>query len=639
MDIIDIMLARAMTPQGQTETYVSIANAAAAKAEKAESDAQAAIDVVTAAAEDITAAQEAAADLLAAAQDALETAQEAQINTLDTEDIDAEIKNMTVNTNTVTGSNANTLQVITTYPDNTLNTQNITKLYKSTGSNEDGTMTQKAITDALGTKADASALAAKADKTYVDTQIAAIPAGSGNNGNATISFDVNDAGYITMVGNDGSLVASSIREETLIETLLQTGTFPARNAVGLDIDYINRSFTRIQEATNKHMGSDFDSYSMYGGRVRCNVADNGTINAFYGDPEYTEDGSNGQVMIYQPKFYYRRIIRVADELARGQAIRHEVLIISATEQSGFKLAPVFAGDLDYILLPAFDAGLVNDKLTSIAGVTPAVNLTIADAEAYARARGDGWHIMNMAAESANQMLEIVEFGMMNGQTAIEQGITNAPAGSNGNCLFITGSTSSLGNSTGHAESTQVNIGGNISTMTTDGYRAISYRGMENPWGNLWSMIGGLNITGNGFQNGGIPYICTDFNYTPTVSGSNYVDIGFTLPASSNGYVNAMGYGNEEYDWVYLPAECSTNATSLLPVGDGLWSVSGLNDTMIVATGGSYGQKELCGPFNYAADRKSQDSARYNYGAKILFIPTKNNIYTQNIAKWTTHMGG
>jgi len=33
MDIIDIMLARAMTPQGKTETYVAKANAAAAKAE------------------------------------------------------------------------------------------------------------------------------------------------------------------------------------------------------------------------------------------------------------------------------------------------------------------------------------------------------------------------------------------------------------------------------------------------------------------------------------------------------------------------------------------------------------------------------------------------------------------------------
>ena len=46
MDIIDIMLARAMTPQGQTETYVSIANAAAAKAEKAKEDAETAIATV-----------------------------------------------------------------------------------------------------------------------------------------------------------------------------------------------------------------------------------------------------------------------------------------------------------------------------------------------------------------------------------------------------------------------------------------------------------------------------------------------------------------------------------------------------------------------------------------------------------------
>ena len=53
MDIIDVILARAMTPQGKTEIYVSKANAAAAKAAKAEQDAAAAIAVVNAAAEDI----------------------------------------------------------------------------------------------------------------------------------------------------------------------------------------------------------------------------------------------------------------------------------------------------------------------------------------------------------------------------------------------------------------------------------------------------------------------------------------------------------------------------------------------------------------------------------------------------------
>jgi len=148
-----------------------------------------------------------------------------------------------------------------------------------------------------------------------------------------------------------------------------------------------------------------------------------------------------------------------------------------------------------VLLPAFDAGLVNNKLTSIAGVRPITNITITQAEEYARARGNGWHIMNMAAESANQMLQIVEYGHMNGQQAIEQGITWAPNGSN--IFFITGSTSSLGNTTGHAESTNVDINNTRTAMTEEGYRAISYRGMENPWGNIWSMIGGTNINGNG----------------------------------------------------------------------------------------------------------------------------------------------
>jgi len=377
MDIIDIMLAKALTPQGKTEAYVNKAKKAAEKAAKAEQDAASAISSVTAAAADITAAQEAAASLLEDARAALETAQSAQIN--------------------------------------------VPELYTTTGQNEDGTMTQKAITDALADKANASDLSTKANsadvtaalankvdtstlsdyatKTYVDAAIAEIPTGSDSS--ATISFDQNDSGHITVIGSNGDLVAATITEEALIEALLQTGTFVAQNAVGLDIDYANRTFTRTQEAANKSMGSDFNSYSMYGGRTKCNVADDGTINAFYGENGYTEDGSNGQVMIYQPKFYYKRIFRTTEELANGTAVRHETLIISPTAQQGFKLAPAFKGDLDYILLPAYDAGLVNSKLVSIAGVKPVVNLTVAQAEAYATARGTGWHIMNMAAEATN----------------------------------------------------------------------------------------------------------------------------------------------------------------------------------------------------------------------------------------------
>lgn len=638
MDIIDIMLARAMTPQGQTETYVAIANAAAAKAEKAKDDADIAIATVEAAADEIATAKSEATDLLADAREALETAQAAQINSLDLEDVDDEVKKMTVDTSVIDSNSAKTIQIVTTYPDDTLNTQNVTKLYKSTGVNEDGAMTQKAITDALAAKADASALSSKADKTYVDQQIAQIPAGGGS-GSTTINLDPEDAGHLVKIDENGNLVASGATDEAVIEALLQAGTYVAKDSVGLDVNYLTRTVQRAQEAINKTMGSDFDQYTMYGGRTKCNVADDGTINAFYGDNNYVEDGSNGQVMIYQPKFYYKRIIRNAEALNRGYVIRHEELLLSATPQQGFKLAPIFGNDLDYVLLPAYDGSLDNGRLCSVAGAYPAINMTIAQAESYANARGEGWHIMNMEAESANQMLEIVEFGTMNGQSALEEGITYSPNGGNGPFYFITGSTASLGNGTGHATSTQVDINGTISTMTENGKRAICYRGMENPWGNLWSMIGGINIIGNGSQSAGVPYICTNFNYTPGSAGSNYEDIGFNLSNYYNGWINAMGYGNEKYDWVYLPVECNTDANSLLPVGDALWLIPNLNGAMIAATGGSYGYKEACGPFYYALDRSANESARINYGAKLLYIPTKNETYEANIAKWNTYMGG
>ena len=494
-------------------------------------------------------------------------------------------------------------------------------------------ITTTAMNTALADKADASALAEKADKTYVDQQIANIPSGGGS-GNISGNFSNEDEGHMVVIDENGNLIPSLATDEAVIEALLQAGTYVAKDAVGIDIDYYNRTFARTQEAVGKSMGADFNKYSMYGGRVKCNVADNGTINAFYGDNGYTEDGSNGQVMIYQPKFYYKRIIRTMDEAAKGNIVRHEALMITPTEQPGFKLAPIFEGDLDYVLLPAYDAGLVNSKLTSIAGVKPINNITRDVAETYARARGTGWHIMNMAAESANQMLQMVEYGTMNGQNAIEEGITYIPNGSDGQCMFITGSTASLGNGTGHAAETTMDVNGTRSTVNTNGQRAIIYRGMENPWGNLWSMIGGVKIVGNGTNGGGGIYICKDFNY----GGENYDDIGFNLP-SVYGWVNAMGYGNSEYDWVYMPVECSTSANSASPVGDSLWTVGNLNGTMILATGGSFGFKEECGPFYYAADRSTEASARNNYGAKLLYIPTKNATYTANIAKWNTHMGG
>lgn len=655
MDIIDIMLARAMTPQGKTEAYVAKAEKAAQKATAAEASAAAAIETVEAAADEIATAREEAASLLEEAQEALETAQSAQINTLDVEDVDAEVKKLTVNTNTVTGNAANTLQVITTYPDNTLNTQNITKLYKDTGSNEDGTMTQKAITDALDTKVDTTVLNNYATTVYVDNAIAAIPSGSGSGSSGVSNLGDENEGKIVVVGDDGNIQSGVITEEDIIQALILNGGYTARDAVGIEADYYNKTITRTQQAVNKSMGADFNSYPMYGGRMRCNVADDGTINAFYGDNGYTEDGSNGQVMVYQPKFYYQRIPIEVGTNKVGKIVQKDSIIISATQQNGFKLHPLFitenGDELDYVLLSAYEGGLEdvsaqtyatetpvdvdfnNDKLISVAGTKPITgssNLSFQKAEQLANNRGSGWHISTIQAESANQMLEIIEFGSFNGQASLGKGVCNITNGNN-NSAAITGATASLGNTSGVAASTTIEDGGVVSTTSDLDKSSISYRGLENPWGNVWQMINGILVVGNTTMNGGVPYICTNGIYSYSTITNNYVSAGFSLPNNS-GWISALGYGGKTYDWLLMPAE-ATNATSALPIGDNGWFDMNLNGVRMVLHGGGWIFDDSDGPFYYACDKQPTDSSYKSYGARLLYIPTKNNTYLANIAKW------
>ena len=582
MDIIDVMLARALTPQGQIDSYAQKSQQAVAKANQA-------VATVEAAAQDIEEKQEAANTLLEQAQEALETIQEAQ----------------------------------STAP----------KSYNTTGQNTDGYMTQKAVTDALDNKVDINILNNYATTTYVNQKIAAggMPSGVNNLG-------IDNAGKIVVIGADGSIISGEVTEASIIEALIHSEAYEAEGTSGLIIDYSNKSFIRSQDASSAESSDFFNKYTMYSGRMRCNVADDGTINAFYGDPNYVEDGSNGQVMLYQPKFYYMRTPIKTTNTLIGKIIKKESIIISDKNIAGFKLHPIFKNlngeELDYVLLPVYEASLQNNKLTSIANVKPTSNINILDAESYAANRGEGWHITNLAAESVNQMLQIVEYGTMNIESEIGPGIVNITTDTSSNHASMTGSTASIGNGTGIATST-INDG---TEYTSQNKCAICYRGVENPWGNIWHMIGGLLIQGNGSSTGsGIPYICNNYNYSGTPN-ENYTSIGFNLP-SVYGWISGMGYGNPDYDWVFLPAECNSTANSATPVGDVLWAEQSLMGVRCAVIGGSWAFKEQSGPFAYGCDRSLAESSRTTYGMKIMFIPTKNSIYNSNISKWRQKYGG
>lgn len=425
------------------------------------------------------------------------------------------------------------------------------------------------------------------------------------------------------------------------------GMIETEDVLGITMDYKNKTCTRIAGAKNLTAGADFDKFSMYGGRKRCNVSDGGTINAYYGDEGYTEDGSNGQVMVYQPKFYYLVCPLEYDrqETGYGYHLRKANYYISETQRAGFKLHPAFydknGNEVDYILMSAYEGCIYDtsanaylkndeqvidaskDKFSSIAGARPATgvsqNLTRPNIEQMAKNRGEGWHSLGIKTASMEQLLMIVEMGMMNLQTAIGQGVVNLPwtTGSDTTSSYAgaTGSTASLGNGTGRATKTTTYEGGKATEYTVDGKTSICYRGVENFWGNIWKFAYGINFyceVGKPF----LGYVCKDFNYAESKKTDNYENIGFALP-SKNGYVSAMGYSTK-YDWLFLPSEVKGNSS--LPVGDYYYQNNTWDGYRIARLGGGWSHGSYAGGFCWSLSYGVGTRSR-NVGGRLVYVPT------------------
>lgn len=439
----------------------------------------------------------------------------------------------------------------------------------------------------------------------------------------------------------------------------------ADDIVGIQVDYKNKTFKRLAGAANLTKGSDFDKFTMFGGRKRCNVADDGSIVAWYGDADYKEDGSMGQVMVYQPKFYYLVCPVEYDPIDTGIGyhLRKANYYVSEKPRAGFRLHPAFydasGNEIDYFLTSAYEGSIYDasasayllndeqvmntgeDKFSSIAGARPASgssqNLTRPNIEAMAQNRGTNWHGDLIKQVSAEQMLMLIEMGMMNLQTAIAQGIVSLPwtIGSDTTSSYAaaTGSTASLGNGTGRAEKTTTYEGGVAKEYTVDGKTSVCWRGKENFWGNIWKFVYGINIWGNGKMGGGQPYICSDFSFAESKNSGNYEPAGFTV-TNANGYISAMGYSTA-CDWLFIASECLGNSS--LPVGDYTYITVNLNGYRIARLGGGWDSGGSAGGFCWSLNNGVGGRSR-SIGGRLVYIPTRNSAtYTAAIEAWKQKM--
>lgn len=437
------------------------------------------------------------------------------------------------------------------------------------------------------------------------------------------------------------------------------------NLVGIQVDYKNKTFKRLAGAVNLTKGSDFDKFTMFGGRKRCNVADDGSIVAWYGDADYKEDGSMGQVMVYQPKFYYLVCPVEYDPIDTGIGyhLRKANYYVSEKPRAGFRLHPAFydasGNEIDYFLTSAYEGSIYDasasayllndeqvmntgeDKFSSIAGARPASGspqkLIRPNIEAMAQNRGTNWHGDLIKQVSAEQMLMIIEMGMMNLQTAIAHGVVTLPleTGSvkTSSYAAVTGSTSGIGNGTGRAERTTTYEGGVAKEYTVDGKTSVCWRGKENFWGNIWKFVYGINIWGNRKMGGGQPYICSDFNFAENKNSGNYEPAGFTV-TNASGYISAMGYSTA-CDWLFMASECLGNSS--LPVGDYTYITENLNGYRIAPLGGAWNSGGVAGGFYWYLIYGVGYCSR-NIGGRLVYVPTKDSsVYNAAIASWKEQM--
>jgi len=502
---------------------------------------------------------------------------------------------------------------------------NITTIANATVTLTDGSNTYTATADGTGAAtienvpAGTYTLTAEIDDAESDSTTLVVSDFSATEDSfATLTISATDNTTITVT--DGTVTKTLTYTGTPIVQYVSLGTWDLSCVIdGTEItrtvlvnSYTNQNIRLVppSQAISRYVDfttntttitGDPNTYPVYMDINRCNVSDNGTINAYYGDASYVEDGSNGQVMVKIPKFYYK-VTPDENGGLDGVNIRKCTWEISETPADGFTLHPAFydanGNEIDYFLYGAFDGvgqrdstygtsyNTSTDKLSSVAGSSylPTNSLTRATARTMATNRGTGWYSAGVKQTMAVLMLFAVEYGF-NSQIAVGQGVVSASAAT------YAGQTT-----------------GNITSGTQDNKTTpVNWRGIENLWGNIWDWIDGLNV------NGRIPYFCNTYTFVDDTS-TGYTQISFSLPSSN--YITAFGYDSTN-DWVLLPSESSSTANPSGPIGDYVSSNSGWR---VARLGGYWDDDSNAGAFCwYCSNDSSKADARI--GARLMFIPT------------------
>ena len=459
----------------------------------------------------------------------------------------------------------------------------------------------------------------------------------------SVSLEVNPGAYAT-IGDIQALEAEIADLKALVG-------YTDGDIYGVEVDFVNKKFTRLAGAVNRTPGEGFDGINCFGGRKRCNLTNDGRVAAYYGEtgfsttgkltqavdrnPEGTEtpdttlqfaSGTVVQVMVEQPKFYYKVVPLNVEKKHKGGITRKVRYYVSDTPKAGFKLHPAFVengNENEKIYVAAFEGSLYDasaavyilddsqvadftaDMLSSIANAKPLSGLTQsatrANVRKLAEKRGSGWEQAYAATVSASQMLMLIEYASFNMQSCIGNGAVSKTDDGATNMSEPTGTTINLGNASGVA-------------ANFNGIQMISYRGEENFWGNIWGWVDGINQYMDATTHEGTIYIA-DHTFTDDIGTGAYEDAGI-IAVFGDGYVSAFCY-SEKYDWLFIPGELLGNTA--LPVGDYCWN--GNTGWRVAILGARWDSGLVAGAFYWSLINASSNRGR-SIGGRLVYVPSK-----------------
>jgi hypothetical protein len=360
---------------------------------------------------------------------------------------------------------------------------------------------------------------------------------------------------------------------------------------------------------------------------RCVVNDDGSVRYYLSATDSTLKadgtaatitGADGQVMVEIPAFY----VKFTPGSARTWAV-------SLLPGDGYILHPAFMKDGEFVpyrYIGAYDAcvnttgstyqsGLNYDsnvgagqnwntgtaKLASVSGVYPAVGITRAQARSMAANRGTGWRLVDAYLMWAIELLFLVEYGTFRTQQTIGDGNTNVTnaysIGSSGNQTDSPHSVAGKSNSIGNA-STNTTNGASSGTRDT---AFMSYRGIENWYGNCWNWVDGYNINSNQ------AYVSNTRANFADDTATNYNAIGAAMVAT-NGFVTNV----QQEPFAFLPSAVGGSSSTYL--ADYYYQASGWR---VALFGGNAGNGAVAGGFYWDLSDGSGYAYR-NFGARLAF---------------------